>query len=196
MQETPEANKESVVEEPAWRSYLRRFEFILGISLAAIIFLAFLVSFLTGFLSINTVFAKGSTEIVAVNPEIKVVFSEAATDDPPQTLDPGQEQDVAHCRAWLQGGASLSLSILNGYPGYTCTLQTMLENRGQGAVRLYRLEYEIPDGLTIQGPEYPQELILAHGQRAQQDFTVLIKEEADQGGNYDFHIWQVFTPVD
>jgi hypothetical protein len=75
-------------------------------------------------------------------------------------------------------------------------MQTTLENRGQGAVRLDRLEYEIPDGLAIQGPEYPEQLVLAPGQRAQQDFTVRVTEAAEQGGTYGFHIWQVFTPQD
>ena len=52
-----------------------------------------------------------------------VVFSEAATDDPPRTRDPGLEEDVADCRAQVKAGTTLSLSILNGYPGYACRLQ-------------------------------------------------------------------------
>jgi hypothetical protein len=195
MLENP-PNEESVQEASSRRSSLRRPDLMVGISLIAIIFLVVLFSFLTGFLSINTVFARGSTEIIASDPGIKVVFSGAVTDDPPQTLDPGYEQDVATCRARVQGDTSLSLSILNGYPGYTCTLQTALENRGPGAVRFDRLEYEVPPGLKILGPEYAEQLILAPGQDELQDFTVLIEEEAEQDGTLSFHIWQVFTPVD
>ena len=125
-----------------------------------------------------------------------VVFSEAATDDPPRTRDPGYNEDVADCRAQVKAGTTLSLSILNGYPGYACRLQATLENRGQGAVRLDRLEYEVPAGLDIQGPETPEELVLAPGQRLQQDFTVRVAETAQERGNLGFHIWQVFTPQD
>lgn len=104
-------------------------------------------------------------------------------------------------RMWLTAGLASGvaypcLSILNGYPGYACTLQTTLENRGQGTVRLDRLEYEVPAGLNILGPEYAEQLILAPGQRKQQDFTVLVEEDAKQGGTHSFHIWQVFTPQD
>jgi hypothetical protein len=168
----------------------------LGISLAAIITLAVLVGLLTGTLSVKTVFAKGSAEIIATNPGIMVVFSEAATDDLPRTLDPRLEEDVADCRARVNAGTTLSLSILNGYPGYACRLQATLENRGEGAVRLDRLEYEVPAGLDIQGPETREELVLAPGQRLQQDFTVRVAETAQERGNLGFHIWQVFTPVE
>ena len=196
MQETTDKYSKAALEAPARRSDFQRPGFILGISMAAVIFLVVLFSFLTGFPNLDTVFAKGLTEIIATDPGIMVVFSEAVTDDPPWTLDPGYEQDVASCRVSLRGGVSLTLSILNGYPGYTCTMQTTLENRGQGAVRLDRLEYEIPGGLAIQGPEYPEQLVLAPGQRAQQDFTVRVAEAAEQGGTHGFHIWQVFTPVE
>ena len=196
MQETLDNKTESAIETPAWRSFFQRFDFILGISLAAIVTLAVLVGFLTGTLSVKTVFARGKTEIIATDPGIMVVFSGAVTDDPPQTLDPGFEEDVAYCRARVQGGSSLSLSILNGYPGYACRLQIELENRGQGAVRLDRLEYEIPPGLEILGPEYAEPLILAPGQRGQQNFAVMVAEDAEQGETHAFHIWQVFTPGD
>ena len=196
MQETPDQNVKSAIEAPAWRSYLQRPGTMVGISLAAIVFLAVLVSFLTGTLSINTVFARGSTEIIATDPKIKVIFSEVATDDPPRTLDPGYEQDVATCRARVQGGTSLSLSILNGYPGYACSLQATLENRGQGAVRLDRLEYEVPPGLNILGPDNAGGLILAPGQRRQQHFTVMVAEDAEEGETHGFHTWHVFTPQD
>ena len=63
-------------------------------------------------------------------------------------------------------------------------------------MRLDRLEYEVPAGLDIQGPETREELVLAPGQRLQQDFTVRVAETAQERGNLDFHIWQVFTPQD
>lgn len=90
----------------------------------------------------------------------------------------------------------MSLSILNGYPGYTCTMQVALENLGPGAVRLERLEYEVPPGVNILGPEYAQPMILAPGLSQQQDFAVLVTEDAQQGVTHGFHIWQVFTPQD
>ena len=169
-----------------------------GISLLAFIPLLIWIGFLTGTLSVKTVFARGETEIIATDPQIVVVFSEAATDDPVRTLDPGFDQDVATCRARVrvQGGSSLSLTILNGYPGYICTLQATLVNRGPGAVRLDRLEYEVPPGLEILGPEYAEPLILAPGQRGQQNFAVMVAEDAEQGETHAFHIWQVFTPGD
>jgi hypothetical protein len=190
VKEIPDKDNTSAIAAPAWRSSLQHPGFILGIGLAAIIPLGVLA----GFLRLNTVFARGSSEIIATDPGIKVVFSEAVTDDPPHTQDPGHEQDVAYCRARVKGGASLSLSILNGYPGYACTLQTTLENRGQGVVRLRRLEYDVPTVLAIQGPEYPQELVLAPGQRAQQDFSVVVQAQAKQNDLLGFQIQQVFAP--
>ena len=175
-----------------WRGYTCRPDLILGIYLAAVISLI-LIGFLNGTLSIKTVFAKGSVEIVAANPEIKVSILQANTDDPLRTLDPGLEEDVADCRARVKAGNSLSLSILNGYPGYACTLQTTLENRGQEVVRLNRMEFEVPNGLVIQGPESPEELVLSPGQREQQEFILRVTEAAGQGSIQDFHIWQVFT---
>ena len=195
VQETPE-KKKSIIETPAWQSNFQRPGFLLGISLAAVICLVVLFSLLTGTLTVKTVFARGSTEIITTDPQIMVVFSEAATDDPPRTPDPGYDQDVADCRARVQGDSSLSLSILNGYPGYACRMQIELENRGPGAVRLERIEYEAPPGLEILGPEYTEPLVLAPGQRQQQDFTVMVAEDAEQGETHAFHIWQVFTPGD
>ena len=185
----------SISEVHRWRRYTQRPDLISGISLAAVITLV-VFGIMSGTLSIKTVFAKGSVEIEAANPEIKVIFSQAITDDPPRTLDPGLEEDVADCRARVKAGNSLSLSILNGYPGYACTLQTTLENRGQAVVRLNRMEFEVPNGLVIQGPESPEELVLSPGQREQQEFILRVTEAAGQGSIQDFHIWQVFTARD
>lgn len=196
VQDTSDEHSKAALEAHVRCSRFQRPGSILGVSLAAIITLAVLFSFLTGTLSVKTVFARGSTEIIITDPQIAVVFFEAVTDDPPRTRDPGLEEDVADCRARVNAGTTLSLSILNGYPGYTCRLQATLENRGQGAVRLDRLEYEVPAGLNILGPEYAEPLLLAPGQRKQQDFTVLVEEEAEQGRTHGFHIWQVFTPQD
>ena len=68
-QASPGQNQSASVDEcMVWRSYTRRPDLVLGISLAAIITLAVLVGFLTGTLSIKTVFARGSTEIIATDP--------------------------------------------------------------------------------------------------------------------------------
>lgn len=85
VQDTSDEHSKAALEAHVRRSDFQRPGFIFGISLAAIIFLAVLFSLLTGTLSVKTVFARGSTEIIATDPGIMVVFSEAATDDPPRT---------------------------------------------------------------------------------------------------------------
>ena len=79
VQETPgKNNKEALAKRTPGAAASGGLDFVLGISLAAIITLAVLVGFLTGTLSIKTVFAKGSAEIVATKPEIKVSLHRGA----------------------------------------------------------------------------------------------------------------------
>ena len=75
------------------------------------------------FSSSQTAFAQGATEILTTDSALKVVFTGVSTNDPAGSPDPGQTIDTGRCQARLDGAGALSLTLYNGYPGYTCTLR-------------------------------------------------------------------------
>ncbi|GAY25066.1 hypothetical protein ATG_02690 [Desulfurococcaceae archaeon AG1] len=99
--------------------------------------------------------------------DVDVRFDNFSTDDPPGTIDPGYDKNVATCTAELveiedeeepntnSGGDNdldLSVTIINGYPSYTCTVNFTIINSGTLPVRL--IEWFI---LPVQPPGSPNQ---------------------------------------
>ncbi len=54
-------------------------------------------------------------------------FIDASTDDPPGTLDPGYDKDVADCTAVVISDELVEVVLTNTYPSYTCTFTTTIQ---------------------------------------------------------------------
>jgi len=165
---------------------------LLGASLTAIVFLLVVASLVRGMLTLEPVFAMGDAQIVARGPSIRVVFTSARTDDPRRRKDPGLDQHVGRCEVRARERERVSLAIVNGYPGYTCTLRIIIKNRGREAAHLQALDYDVPEELIVTGPQYPSGLTLRPRQREVQIFTIQVGPEAEEGTRYTFSVRQWF----
>jgi len=163
-----------------------------GKGFAVIVVLGITLGLLNGMLNIEPSFAKGYAEIECPHPSAKVVFIETSTDDPPGTVDPGYDKDVASCRAKVWRGALVFVSICNGYPSYTCTFSTTIYNSGTLPVRLESQQFKVPPELTVTALEGLPGLVLEPGQQAVQAFSVHVEQEAEQRARYRFRIGQLF----
>ncbi|HWQ18062.1 MAG TPA: hypothetical protein VNL13_09560 [Sulfolobales archaeon] len=96
---------------------------------------------------------------------VDVKFSNFSTNDPPGTIDPGYDKNVATCVAELveieneeepnsygDNDLDLSVTIINGYPSYTCTVNFTIVNSGTLPASL--IEWFI---LPVQPPGSPNQ---------------------------------------
>ena len=160
-------------------------------AIAVIFVLAFGLGIALRALQARPVFASGSVALVQ-DPESQLVFLAISSDDPLFARDPGEELDVGRCTVGVSEGTALSITIYNGYPGYTCTVQTTIGNQGESAVQLQTVDVDVPPGLAVSTPEYPEGLTLEPSGQVVQRFILRIGPEAAEGSTSTFQIQERF----
>jgi hypothetical protein len=195
MPEIQENVRESAAGGPGGKCSRRPSDFQISLGLLAAIPLVVLFGYLTGFIGVERVSARGSAQITSRGAPLQVAFASAQSDDPPGSPDPAQELDVGSCLVGIRRDGNLTIAVLNGYPGYTCSLQVTLHNRGRQTASLQEIQYDSSPGISLEGPLHPRGLVLYPDQKAQQTFTLRVTPEAGQSEAYDFAIWEVFEPA-
>lgn len=111
-------------------------------------------------------------------------FVAASTDDPPGTLDPGYDKDVADCTAVVVSDELVEVVVTNAYPSYTCTFTTTIRNSGILPERLESIEIDAPPVLTVTDLNDLTGLVLEPEQEDVEEFSVHVEQEAQQGAAY------------
>jgi len=125
--------------------------------------------------------------------EFNADFTAASTDDPPGTLDPGYDKDVASCTATVVNTDLVEVVIVNAYPSYTCTFTTTIHNGGTVPERREPLEFVVPAVLTVKDLNDLTGVVLDPGQEDVEEFSVHVEQEAEQGAIYYFTIKKPFS---
>jgi len=120
-------------------------------------------------------------------------FIAASTDDPPGTIDPGYDKDVASCTATVVSTDLVEVVIINGYPSYTCTFTTTIHNGGTVPERREPLEFDVPAVLTVTDLNDLTGFVLDPGREDVEEFSVHVEQEAEQGAIYYFTIKKPFS---
>jgi len=120
-------------------------------------------------------------------------FIAASTDDPPDTIDPGYDKDVASCTATVVSTDLVEVVITNAYPSYTCTFTTTIHNGGTVPERREPLEFVVPAVLTVTDLNDLTGVVLDPGQEDVEEFSVHVEQEAEQGAIYYFTIKKPFS---
>lgn len=129
--------------------------------------------------------------------QVNANFIGASTDDPPGTIDPGYDKDVASCTATVVKTCLVNLVkviITNAYPSYTCTFTTTIYNGGTLPVRRGPLIFDTPPGLTVTELNNVSTLVLHPGKKDVEKFVVHVEQEAEQQAVYYFTIKKPFSP--
>lgn len=124
--------------------------------------------------------------------QANIQFVSASTNDPPSTTDPGYTKDVAECSASLVDGDRVAVTIINGYPSYTCTFTVTARNTGMLAIKLQPLEIVAPPVLTVLDVSGHPGISLEGGQSDVETFSVHVEQRAEQGAEYTFVIRKPF----
>jgi hypothetical protein len=126
--------------------------------------------------------------------ELSVEFTDAYTNDDIGGIDPDYDKDVADCVALVDdSGDTVSLTITNGYPGYTCQFWIEITNVGLGSLLFTTPEIVAPDVLTVTEPDPQSCGILNPSEAEVETFTVHVEQEADQWASYTFTIRKTFS---
>jgi len=120
-------------------------------------------------------------------------FIAASTDDPPGTIDPGYDKDVASCEATVVNTEQVAVLIANAYPSYTCTFTTTIYNGGTLPERREPLEFVVPPVLTVMDLNDLTGVVLDPGQEDVEEFSVHVNQDAEQGAIYYFTIKKPFS---
>lgn len=125
--------------------------------------------------------------------QANVQFVAASTNDPPNTKDPGYTKDVAQCNASVvDAGDKVTVTLINGYPSYTCTFTVTARNTGMLAIKLQPLEIDAPPVLTVLDLSGHPGILLEGGQSDVETFSVHVEQKASQGAEYTFTIRKPF----
>ena len=121
-------------------------------------------------------------------------FTDCSTNDPPGTIDPGKDKDVAWCTAELaepenSGWEKVIVTIENAYPCYECEVNVTVQNHGTLPMRIARVDVinPNPDELTVthQGLK---DVELDPGEWVVGTVKVHLEQPALQGHIYTFNI--------
>ncbi len=174
-----------VVGQPAGR---RRPRVSLALTLATLAVVMVLVGVVYGLLS-KLLTIDGTVEIGFTNAD----FIAASTDDPPGTIDPGHDKDMADCTVVVVSEELVEVVLTNTYPSYTCTFTTTIHNGGNLPERREPLEIDAPPVLTVTELNDLTGTILDPGQDDVEKFSVHVEQEAEQGFTYVFTIKKPFS---
>jgi hypothetical protein len=140
----------------------------------------------------KVLFISGTVQTGNVN----AVFVSASTNDdgagdilnPYDPLDPGYTKDVGSCTVAITGEAhdQLTITILNGYPSYSCTVDFTVRNSGSIPVMVQAFNFTgLPPVLDLTLPGDPQNW-LSVGDQIDPDhevagaLTVHVRQEAEE----------------
>jgi hypothetical protein len=149
------------------------------------------IGFLSSFLKITPAYAKGTTQIVIPADDPKIVFTSADTSDPGRQADFGLNQHVGRCTASLHKGV-VDFIILNGYPGYQCTLSFGLANKGKSAAVLQDVEVESAPALQVYAINTSSGAVLQPGGEMTENFMLQIMPQAEENMGYPVSIHLFF----
>jgi hypothetical protein len=121
-----------------------------------------------------------------------VDFVAASTNDAPLHIDPGYAKDVGACASQVLSDELVEITLLNGYPSYTCIFTVTIQNTGMLPVKLAPLQFDVPEVLTVADVSNHTGIVLEGGQRETETFTVHVEQIARQGAEYVFTIHKTF----
>jgi hypothetical protein len=121
-----------------------------------------------------------------------VDFIATSTNDPPGTVDPGYQKNVATCTSALIGDELIEVVVTNGYPSYTCTFTVTVQNTGHLDIKLNPLAIDAPPVLTVTDLSNDAGIELGGGDRVIETFSVHVEQPANQGAVYAFQIRKPF----
>ena len=107
--------------------------------------------------------------------------------------DPSLGLAVARCTTSLDEAGVVRVKVANGYPGYTCRLWTVVENRGEQPLGCGATRIRSSRDLVVETAAWPPCGVLDVGERQTLRFTIRVVETADEGKIYRFQIEQRFT---
>lgn len=116
-------------------------------------------------------------------------------DDDDGGIDPGYTKAVAACHAIVgPEGDTVSVSVVNAYPSYTCQFWVAITNVGARTLRRTGPVIQAPSVLTVTelGPTAAC-ASLGAGESEIETFSVHLEQPADQQASYTFLIEKTFT---
>ena len=142
----------------------------------------------------GVVYGSSSNTLITQNAEhTNVKFIDAKTDDPPGTIDPGYDKDVADCRAQVLSDQVVEVVLSNAYPSYTCAFSVTARNDGPVPARVGPITFEVPPELTLTEISGSSDALLNPGDDHIEDFTVHVEQEARERFTYTFNIYKAIS---
>ena len=123
---------------------------------------------------------------------VNVDFVAASTNDPPGSIDPGYDKNVATCKARVVSAKEVAVVLTNAYPSYTCTFTTTIRNSGRLTVRRGPLQIDAPPVLTVTEIGAPGDIVIKPCRDDIEKFSIHVEQQAQQGSTYAFTIRKPF----
>jgi hypothetical protein len=101
--------------------------------------------------------------------------------------DPGYDKDVASCTVSGVNSQTLTITIDNGYPSYTCDVDFTVTNTGTVPVKVHSFDTSgVPSQLDVTLTGLPIGTQIDAGLEAPGDVHIHVNQTADQGATYTF----------
>lgn len=143
----------------------------------------------------------------ACDPEFEIEFKSAFTNDDGKVnsdkrdpdddgTDPGYDKDVARCDAKVISEQTIEVSVVNGYPGYTCHFWTKIRNTGEEELQRETPVITAPPNLKVEHVESTGPTVLDPDEKAYEGFSIHFEQNTEERASYQFTIDLKFTEDD
>jgi hypothetical protein len=114
-------------------------------------------------------------------------FDAANTTDTGTTIDPGSDKHVGSCEVTGVGTDELTITILNGYPGYSCDVFFYVTNTGSIPVKVQAYNLTgVPAELVVTTTGLPIGTQLEPNEELLGDLHIRVLQEAEELASYSF----------
>ena len=103
-------------------------------------------------------------------------------------IDPGYTKRVATCVAQVISSDKVRVTISNGYPSYSCTIWSRIQNVGNKSLKYQTPTVISPSALTVTSLILSGCKVLKPSEKIYQRTVVHVEQSANQNGSYQFVI--------
>lgn len=117
-----------------------------------------------------------------------IEFGKIRSNDPPGSVDPGYNRDVATTEAKGGYAQGLAVSLINAYPGYTSEVEFTVRNAGSMPMKIQSIDADSPSEIDVKLTSLEIGQVIESGGRKEGRLTIHVKEGIAENGQYGFHI--------
>lgn len=140
---------------------------------------------------LSTISIPFSMAQAVATPDVNVIFSDASSNDPTGTLDPGYDKDVAYTEVSIIESQTLRVTVTNAYPGYSPMVTFNLTNVSGTLAKVMRVSYKftgLDDAVQVSKLNLKEDGRIPAGGEWTDQLGITVLQSAEENATYEFSV--------